>query len=261
MDRDSSSYGSSATGSIRIPKTAEVIAARIRKRIITGVLEAGANLPSESNLISEFGVSRPTIREAVRILESEGLISVSRGARGGARVQPVTSDFVSRTVGLALQSYGATIGEVYETRMIIEPPAARFAAERRPREVSALLRAHVMQELEMMGDSVRLTKAIADFHRLLLEQCGNKSLGVIAMGLSGVFERHLNLAYRSRRPEHEAIVMKRLRFGLRSHSKLVDLIEEGNGPGSEAHWTEHMRAASKVWLQEVGATSVIDILD
>src|SRR3546814_21144854 len=67
---------------VRVPKTAELVARQIRNAIIRGELVDGDTLPAESHLIAEFEVSRPTIREAVRILESEGLVTVARGARG-----------------------------------------------------------------------------------------------------------------------------------------------------------------------------------
>src|SRR3546814_12149929 len=62
-----------------------------------------------SHLIAEFEVSRPTIREAVRILESEGLVTVARGARGGARVSSPNYEMVARAAGITLQSQGVTI--------------------------------------------------------------------------------------------------------------------------------------------------------
>src|ERR1700709_204673 len=116
-------------GSIRVPKVAELTAARIRTAIVLGELATGDNMPSEAQLITDFRVSRPTIREAVRILESEGLISVTRGAKGGARAGRPAPSTGARAAGLALQTRRATIGDIYETRMIIEPPAARLAAE------------------------------------------------------------------------------------------------------------------------------------
>jgi GntR family transcriptional regulator, transcriptional repressor for pyruvate dehydrogenase complex len=68
---------------VRVPKTAELVASRIRRAIVEGRIGAGENLPSEAKLVETFEVSRPTIRETIRILEFE--ITASRGARGGAR--------------------------------------------------------------------------------------------------------------------------------------------------------------------------------
>src|SRR5262249_2171707 len=78
-----------------------------------------------------FGVSRPTLREAFRILEAESLISIRRGARGGARVVSPDIAVAARYVGLLLQMSGTTIADVYEARMVTEPAAARLLAARR----------------------------------------------------------------------------------------------------------------------------------
>src|ERR1700740_223034 len=69
------------------PKAGELLASRIRDRIIRGDLKEGDRLPPERALMEEFGVSRATFREACRVLEAEGLLSVSRGARNGAMVR------------------------------------------------------------------------------------------------------------------------------------------------------------------------------
>lgn len=246
---------------VRVPKTAELVARRVRRAIVTGELQTGDSLPSEAQLIEDFQVSRPTIREAIRILESEGLISVSRGARGGARVTQPDSEMVARAAGVALQTRGATIQDVYEARMLIEPPAARLAAERRPQEAAAVLLAHVDQEFELTTDAVAVTQAIADFHRLLMEECGNASLAMIALALKGVFERALLTSQSMRPPVGIPERQKQLRYGLKSHRKLVDLIAAGDGVGAEDHWKLHMENAGKVWLSEVGAKSVIEILE
>ena len=246
---------------VRVPKTAELVAGRIRKAIVTGELRTGDSLPSEAKLITDFQVSRPTIREAIRILESEGLISVSRGARGGARVTQPDAEIVARAAGLALQTRGATLKDVFEARILIEPPAARLAAERRPAEAAATLRPHVEREFELTSDTMAVTKAIADFHRLLMEQSGNDTLAILALALAEVFEKTLLTSQSHQPPATPAQRQKQFRFGLASHRKLVDLIEAGDGAGAEAHWKAHMENAGKVWLQQLGATSLVDILD
>jgi len=75
-----------ANGKIRIPKMAELVAKNIRNRILEGDLKEGDSLPPEGKLLDAFNISRPTLREAFRILETEKLISVSRGSRSGATV-------------------------------------------------------------------------------------------------------------------------------------------------------------------------------
>src|SRR5829696_7938155 len=88
---------------VRAPKTAELIAAHIRGQIVRNELSAGDTLPPETDLMRQFGVSRPTLREAFRILETESLLQVRRGSRGGAQVTAPTLSVAARYVGLLLQ--------------------------------------------------------------------------------------------------------------------------------------------------------------
>ena len=125
---------------IRVPKAAELVAAHLRRQIVRGELCEGDALAPEAELMRQFGVSRPTLREAVRILESESLISVTRGARGGARVHMPDVSVATRYSGLLLQTSGTTLADVHLTRSVIEPAAARLLAEEHSEETIALLR-------------------------------------------------------------------------------------------------------------------------
>src|SRR5881227_670324 len=119
---------------VRVPKTAELVASHLRRQIVRGELKEGDALSPESALMEHFGVSRPTLREAYRVLESEALISVRRGARGGARVHAPDGDVAARYAGLVLQFRGATLADVYEARKVLELPAVERVARERPRE-------------------------------------------------------------------------------------------------------------------------------
>ncbi len=212
-------------------------------------------------MIEMFDVSRPTIREAIRILEFENLISVSRGARGGAVVQPHTPAFVSRAVGVALQSTGATLGDVYAARSVIEPVAARMAAEARPKEAGAILLAHAKQERELLTTEAEIADRVAEFHRLLLTECGNKTFALLGVALHDLVSRHQNLFHRVRPAEGAEDTRKRSSLGVRSHEKLAKLIADGEGAEAEAHWHRHMQRTAELILPGLEQTSVLDVLD
>jgi len=111
------------------PKPPSFVAKQIRNAIIRGELRDGDTLPAEAHLIAEFSVSRPTIREAVRILESEGLVEVARGARGGARISSPNYEMIQRAAGITLQAQQVTIGDLYRNadtdRTSGRPPGGR----------------------------------------------------------------------------------------------------------------------------------------
>ncbi len=246
---------------VRVPKTAELVAKQIRNAIIRGELSDGDTLPAESHLIAEFEVSRPTIREAVRILESEGLVTVARGARGGARISSPNYEMIQRAAGITLQFQGVTIGDVYEMHTLFEPPAARLVAERNSEKAVPLLRAIIEQELSLAKDRFAVTPVLAEFHRVLIEMAGNKTLVVINQALRGLANAHMELAQRRNPVVDPEFSERQLRFGFKSHAKLVDLIEAKDGPGAEAHWRNHMIAAGKVWMAQIGSDAIVDLID
>ena len=253
--------GRSNAAAVRVPKTAELVARQIRNAIIRGNLADGDTLPAESHLIAEFEVSRPTIREAVRILESEGLMTVARGARGGARISAPNFQMIQRAAGITLQSQNVTIGDVYEMYALLEPPAARLVAERRSAEAGPILREIVAREFSIADDSDAAMDAIADFHENLIELAGNKTLIVFVNALRALARAHVTLA-RRRNPKLDAeMTARQLKQGFKSHARLVNLIEAGDGPGAEAHWRRHMLAAGEVWMANVGTDSIVDLID
>src|SRR5947208_13567171 len=97
---------------VRSPKTAELVAGTLRRMVVDGQLKDGDFLPHEADLIAHFHVSRPTLREAVRVLESERLVEVRRGSRTGAKVRVPGPEIVARPAGLLLAISGTTLADV-----------------------------------------------------------------------------------------------------------------------------------------------------
>jgi len=247
--------GSSERMTIRIPKTAELVAESIRRQITGGELGEGDTLQPEAQIIEEFGVSRPTVREAFRILESEKLISVSRGSRGGARVHVPKADHVARYAVFVLQSKKASYRDVYEARLLIEPPAARLVAETRWKDAPGILRA-VIQEQRDADREGDFGRAVAHFHAKLIELTGNQTLSLVSGMLEGIVGSFQSAISRAARAEHAPL--RSTEAGLRSQEKLVSFIEARDGPGAEAHWRSHMQNAAKVWLAAGPGDSVVD---
>src|ERR1700726_3433330 len=123
---------------VRVPKMGELVASSLRRQIVRGDLAEGDALPSEPELMQQFGVSRPTLREAFRVLESESLISVRRGAHGGAVGHVPNGDVAHRHAALVLEHRGETSGDVYEARGVIEPACvAQVARSRTQKQLAA----------------------------------------------------------------------------------------------------------------------------
>ena len=165
-----------ASAAVRSPKTAELVAGTLRRMVVDGQLKDGDFLPNEAELMAHFGVSRPTLREAVRVLESERLVEVRRGSRTGARVRVPGPEIVARPAGLLLELSGATIADVMVARAGIEPMAARLLAESGTPEAFDELDEMLAEHIPGGWQSDRLAETTGDFHRRMVELSGNATL-------------------------------------------------------------------------------------
>src|ERR1700732_3507284 len=104
-----------------IPKAARLVADGLRERILTKAWATGAHLPPVEALIEEFAVSRATLREALNILEAEGLVQLRRGPGGGATVTAPDGQAIMRSMGSLLRFEGTTVEEIMEVRLVVDP--------------------------------------------------------------------------------------------------------------------------------------------
>src|SRR6516164_11685002 len=130
---------------LRQPRLAELIAGVLRDRILSGELRDGDLLPKQEQLLEEFRVSKPSIREAQRILESEKLITVKRGNVGGAVVHHPSSQNSAYLLALVLEGRGVTIADVPTAREKLEPVCASLCAARSDRRVTLVPALHDVQ--------------------------------------------------------------------------------------------------------------------
>ena len=241
---------------IRSPKTAELVAGTLRRMVVDGQLKEGDFLPNEAELMAHFGVSRPTLREAVRVLESERLVEVRRGSRTGARVRVPGPEIVARPAGLLLELSGATIADVMVARSGIEPVAARLLAESGTPEAFDELDKMLAEDIPAGWQSGRLAETTGEFHRRVVELSGNTTLAIIAGMLHEITVRHIAFAHQGTPPGVEG--------GLREvdavlpASDAVDAV--GDGAAAEAHWRKHLDTARDLLLKGLEIVKVRDVM-
>jgi DNA-binding FadR family transcriptional regulator len=238
----------------------EQIADELRALIVTEKLRDGASLGRESDLVDHFGVSRPSLREALRILEAEGLVSVVRGVRGGVVAREPDERVTARNAALVLQFRDTTLADVHEARSIVEPAAARRLAAssaKTRRAAAGELQALVAAQRDVIDDPVAFGRANAEFHERLVALAGNQTLTIVAEMLNEIVERAVTAV--SRMPPVSASLAVRRR-GLRSQERLVELVARGAGSEAETHWRAHMEAVGRVILGS-GAQRIVDLFD
>ncbi|MEV6878245.1 FCD domain-containing protein [Amycolatopsis sp. NPDC051128] len=247
-----------AGGPVRIPKMAELVAFELRRRIVRGELSEGDALPAEAELMVEFAVSRPTLREAFRVLESESLISIRRGARGGARVHVPDGSVAARYAGLILEHRSATLQDVYAARTVIEAPCAGLLASRRTGGDLDRLCAELAEAEALIGDPPAFIRAHLRFHALVVELSGNQTLVLLNGMVRHIIDRanwsHVDLDAGS-----EENVRANL-SGFRAHARLVELVAAGDAAEATRVWRSHLARAHEYLLGNKSMKTVLDLL-
>jgi len=159
-----------------VPKASDVLAAKLRELILSRGLVEGTPLPTERELVAQSGLSRTSVREALRVLETEGLVVTKAGRNGGSQVRRPGREQVSRSFELFVRSHGVRFEALLEAREAIEPAAARLAAAHRlDSDLAEMTRIHAA--LEQVSDDidehVRLNLA---WHRAIMRASRNELL-------------------------------------------------------------------------------------
>jgi DNA-binding FadR family transcriptional regulator len=223
----------------RFRKASQVVADTLRYEIGIGVLADNAALPHEHELIDRFGVSRPTLREAIRILETEGLLTTARGGPRGHRIHHPGPNQAARQASLALRLRGATMTDVFVLASIIVPPAVRMVAEQDPRpDLSELFRLY--DEMAEQRDRPRmLARTIRQFDVALCDLCGNEAIAFVARMLAEIIELQLEEVPEDvggLPPENAAeLAPAHERFG-----KVLDALASGDGARAEELMRQRM---------------------
>lgn len=156
----------------------------LRRRILSGGLAAGERLPTEATLMEELGVGRSTLREAVRVLEREGLVRVRQGS-GTYVAQPDRASLLAAAFGVTEATH------ITEVRRVLEPAIARMAARRRtPEQAREILRlARVRESCRAAGEKEPLVEADVALHRAIASATNNPVLSDLFDAFSIVLAR------------------------------------------------------------------------
>jgi GntR family transcriptional repressor for pyruvate dehydrogenase complex len=233
------------------------VADELRRLIVNGELSEGESLGREPDLVERFGVSRPTLREGLRILEAEGLISVIRGVLGGVIVHRPDQRVTARAAALVLQSRSVSLVDVFEARAIIEPAAVRIVASspghgRAARRVRML----IAEQQRAIDDPVAFSRANERLHEELVSLAGNQTLTIVAEMLNEIVARAITSV--ADRVSRESPATRRR--GIRSQEKLALFIQVGDAQAAEEQWRAHMAAVRRMLLGPRSNT-VIDTMD
>ncbi|GAA5149526.1 FadR/GntR family transcriptional regulator [Pseudonocardia eucalypti] len=207
---------------------------KIRAAIVSGELRGGERLPPEAELSRQFGVSRTTVREALRSLCAEGLITKSPGVRGGSFVKQVDHQSLGSTLAESLQvrlQLGTLrADEVAMVRQYLEVPAARLAAANRSARNLAALREVVAREKTIEADDPEVSELDARFHSTIAAASGNRAIAAFVHALHAATEPVGDLDLSPEAAQQT----------VRQHQAILAAIDAGDPDEAETAMVEHL---------------------
>ena len=250
---------------LRQPRLAEMVAAALRKRIVAGEIEDGGMLPKQEDLMAEFGISLPPMREALRILETEGLITVRRGNTGGAVVHRPQPGKAAYMLGLVLQSREVQLTDVLSALRQLEPVCAAACAAREDRADNVLprLRATLDAAEAALEDGTEYTRQARQFHSDLVASCGNETMILVVGALESLWSAHVDQLGWGRSQLGSFADIEVRRMSMKDHDRLYRCIADGNVRGAEKAVREHLSEKAHVlddkgWQHAFDTSSVVD---
>ena len=174
-------------------KTSELVAVELVRDIVTAGLQVGDRLPDEAAMLTQHGVSRESLREALRILEVQGLITIHRGPGGGPKVAGVDPGYLARNTTLYFHLSGATYAEVFETWATIEPVVAEKVARLPDRASIRKALEPFTEDLPTDVERDRFLTVSNGFHARLAELAGNRVLALLQQAIAHIVVDHVML--------------------------------------------------------------------
>lgn len=217
-----------------VRKAYEQAADQLRELIVTGQISTGSRLPNEVVLARDFGISRTTMREALRLLAAQNLIRTEKGPTGGSFVTLPTvdhiSEFLQASIGLLAETRNVSLEEFLEARELLESRAARLAAAHRTDEDLVRLRATIPETpLELAIDEQFVHNR--DFHAVVLESAGNTLLRIAALPLFSILQT--NLARSVLGQDFHASINDH-------HQRIADAVAAGDADLAEQEMRDHL---------------------
>lgn len=246
-----------------------MIAGELRDGILSGAYADGDSLPRQEDLVERFGVSPPSVREALRVLETEGLVTVQRGNVGGAIVHAPRAGKVAYMLGLVLQHQAVAIRDIAETLVRLDPACAALCAERtnRRRTVVPLLRANLRECKKVIAIPELYAPLAHNFHEIMVDNCGSPTMSLVVGSLESLWTGHVaRLSGRAQHAPPRTTTIEARQASWAEHAALLERIAGGDAEGAErlahTHLTTHEDLAYPFSLDSiVSAETVRDVRD
>lgn len=219
---------------VRTSRASEDVVAQIKRAFFNG-MKPGDWVGTEADLAQRFGVSRITIRDAVRTLEVQGVVDVKVGAGGGLRVSEGDLDKFADGLSIQLHLLGITWRELTEAMLTIEPLTAKLAAQRATPDDVARMRATLADAESHVAEPETFTNTSLDFHLLVADAAGNRALRTSIRALRSLQSEKFQ-------PNTSTMIAKQVSA---AHAAIADAIAAGDADGAYKAMREHLESVAQ----------------
>jgi GntR family transcriptional regulator, transcriptional repressor for pyruvate dehydrogenase complex len=235
---------------IRQARASGEIVAQIEHAIFEGELRTGDRLESERELAERFGVSRITVRDALRVLEARGLVQVKVGASGGAFVTETNADQVAESISTMILLRRMTLSGLAEARTVVETATCEFAAERADKAAIQRIEQTVEKGRSVVREQAPHTEASMDFHVAVADASKNELLAATVSAYRDLLVQTL----------HDMRDVRSAKTTQKAHEDILDAIRSHDPEAARKLMLEHLRDFEKRlrrWLATQEQESIV----
>lgn len=222
---------------IVVPKTSDVLADQLRRQILGGALSPGSPLPAERDLVVQTGLSRGSVREALRILEAEGLVSTRPGRQGGSVARQPGDESLAKYISLFVHGRGISLIALLQTREAVEPSLAYLAAMNRTDDDLAALVSQTERVEQAYADVPRYLEENVKWHCAIATASGNELLKAFMVAIS-------SMVYKASAIEDFATDEIRS-VVIKAHRRILDAIAARDGDAARRRMARHLAALTE----------------
>lgn len=233
-------------------RLADQVARDLREGILRNRLPV-SDFTTQGELAAAFGVSTPSMRDALRILDSEGLVRMHRGRGGGVEVRRPGASTAAFSLAVALEGEGVTMNDLAEALRLLEPWCAASCArqEDRHERIVPELRANIDLCRSTTHDLPEFVRIAAGFHNIIISNSANTTIRIVATSLVTAWE--IDKEIWADEVSHGREIMD---SSIEQHSEIANLIEAGDGEGAAELTRRHQRDGQSLVLEPRGSAIV-----
>lgn len=226
--------GSAGIQRVPVPKASDLLADQLRSKILDGNLEPGAMLPNERALAEQSGLSRTVVREALRILEIEGLVTTRPGRNGGTFVRLPDAQMVARFLDMFIRGRRVRFEDILEVREHVEPICAQLAAVRRTEQDLENLSRITERCRDAVDDVSAFLRENVAWHLAVAEASHNELFAAFMIAISEAILAATDI---------EDFNSREVRgYALAAHDAVLDAIRRGDHERAERAMRRHVHA-------------------